>query len=138
MSTFDIKARVVPWHQFVYSLVMPCGRLLFNQHPSGLHHLRSVYQYDAPSFLETGKNRRCTFLRLLFHIVAFNIKARVVPWHQFVYTLFIPCGRLVIQPASFSLHHLRSVYQYDAPSFLEIGKNPTVHIPSSTFPHSRL
>ena len=25
----------------------------------------------------------------------------VVPWHQFVYTLFIPCGRVVIKPASF-------------------------------------
>ena len=32
---------------------------LFNQHPSGLHHLRSVYQQGAPSFLETGKVRRC-------------------------------------------------------------------------------
>ena len=29
------------------------------------------------------------------------IKALVVPWHQFVYTLFIQCGRLVIRPASF-------------------------------------
>ena len=29
---------------------------LFNQHPSGLHHLRSVYQQVAPSFLETGKS----------------------------------------------------------------------------------
>ena len=27
---------------------------LFNQHPSGLHRLRSVYQQSAPSFLETG------------------------------------------------------------------------------------
>ena len=26
-----------------------------------------------------------------------RVKALVVPWHQFVYTLFIPCGRLVIQ-----------------------------------------
>ena len=28
---------------------------LFNQHPSGLHHLRSVYQQGAPSFLVTEK-----------------------------------------------------------------------------------
>ena len=41
-----------------------------------------------------------TYLCLLF-IVAFDIKALGVPWHQFVYTLFIPRDRLVIQPASF-------------------------------------
>ena len=41
------------------------------------------------------------YLCPLFHIVVFDIKALIVPWHQFVYTLFIPCGRLVIQPASF-------------------------------------
>ena len=41
-----------------------------------------------------------TYPCLLFHIIAFDIEA-LVPWHQFVYTLFIPCGRLVIQPASF-------------------------------------
>ena len=41
-----------------------------------------------------------TYLCLLFHIVVFDIKT-LVPWHQFVYSLFIPCGRLVIQPASF-------------------------------------
>ena len=35
---------------------------------------------------------------LLFHIVSFDIKALVVPWHQFVYTLVIPCGCLAIQP----------------------------------------
>ena len=28
----------------------------FNQRSSGLHHLRSVYQQGAPSFLETGKS----------------------------------------------------------------------------------
>ena len=42
-----------------------------------------------------------TYCCLFFHIVSFDIKALVVPWHQFVYTLFIPCGCLVIQPASF-------------------------------------
>ena len=29
---------------------------LFSQHPSGLHHFRSVYQQGAPSFLETGNS----------------------------------------------------------------------------------
>ena len=38
---------------------------LFNQHPSGHHDLRSVYQQGAPSVLETGKSptvpgRNCT------------------------------------------------------------------------------
>ena len=41
-----------------------------------------------------------TYLCVLFHTVACDIKA-LVPWHQFVYTLFIPCDRLVIQAASF-------------------------------------
>ena len=41
-----------------------------------------------------------TYLCLLFHIVAFDFKA-FVPWHQFMYTLFVPCGHLVIEPASF-------------------------------------
>ena len=42
-----------------------------------------------------------TYLSLLFLIVTFDVKALVVPWNQFVYILFITCGRLVIQPASF-------------------------------------
>ena len=42
-----------------------------------------------------------TYLCLLFHIVAFDIKALVISWHQLVYILVIPCGRLVIQSASF-------------------------------------
>ena len=53
---FDIKALVVPWrHQFVYTLLISCGR---RQHSSGLHHLRIIYQQDAPSFLETGKSSK--------------------------------------------------------------------------------
>ena len=40
---------------------------------------------------------------LPFHIVTFDIKAVVVSWHQFVYSLFIPCGRLVIQPGHNSI-----------------------------------
>ena len=49
-----------------------------------------------------------TYLCLLFHIVAFDIKALFVPWHQFVYTLFISCGR---RQHSSGLHNFRSVYQ---------------------------
>ena len=52
---FDIKTLVEPWYQFVYTLFIPYSRLLFNQHLSGLHHFRSVYQQGAPSFLGTGK-----------------------------------------------------------------------------------
>ena len=64
-----------------------------------------------------------TYICLLFHINnAFDIKALVLPWHQFVYTLFIPCGH---QQHSSGLHHLRSVYQQGAPSFLKTGKSPT-------------
>ena len=58
----------------------------------------------------------------LFHIVAFDIKA-LIPWHQFVYTLVIPCGR---RQHSSDLYHLRSVYQQGVPSFLETGKSYTV------------
>ena len=50
---------------------------------------------------ETEYTRSGTYLCLLFHIVAFDIKTLVIPWHQFVNSLFIPCGRLVIQTASF-------------------------------------
>ena len=42
------------------SLCVPSSYLvaawLFNQHPSGHQHLRSVYQKGAPSFLETEKS----------------------------------------------------------------------------------
>ena len=50
---------------------------------------------------ETEYTRFYTYFCVLFHIAAFHIKALVVPWNQFVYTLFMPCSRLVIQPASF-------------------------------------
>ena len=66
-----------------------------------------------------------TYLCLLFHIVAFDIKALVVTWHQFVYTLFTPCGHLVIQPASFR----SSSFAKHLParcSILETGKSQTV------------
>ena len=70
-----------------------------------------------------------TYLGLLFHIIAFDIKALVVPWHQFLYTLVITSGR---RQQSADLHHLRSFYQQGAPSFLEKGKSPTVPGPDST------
>ena len=62
----------------------------------------------------------------------FNIKTLVVPWHL-VHTLLIPYGCLVIQPGHDSiLHHLRTVYQQCAPSFLETGKSPTMLGPDCT------
>ena len=44
-----------------------------------------------------------TYLYPLFHIVVFDVQALAIPWHQFVYTLFIPCGHLVIQPGHDSI-----------------------------------
>ena len=38
---------------------------LFNQHPSGLHHLRSVYLQGVPSFLETGKKVPLCHVRIV-------------------------------------------------------------------------
>ena len=39
-----------------------------------------------------------THLHLLLHIVTLNTEALVVPWHQFIYSLLVPDGRLAIQP----------------------------------------
>ena len=39
-----------------------------------------------------------TNLHLLLHIVTLDIEALVVPWHQFIYSLLLPDGRLAIQP----------------------------------------
>ena len=39
-----------------------------------------------------------THLHLLLHIVTLDIEALVVPWHQFIYCLLVPDGRLAIQP----------------------------------------
>ena len=39
--------------QFMYTRLTSCG---CRQHSSGLHHLRSVYQQSASSFLETAKS----------------------------------------------------------------------------------
>ena len=51
-----------------------------------------------------------TYLCLLFHVIAINIKALVIPWYQFVYTLVTPCGR---RQHSTGHNHLRRVYQFD-------------------------
>ena len=77
---FDIKALVIPSHQFVYTPIIPCGRL--------------AIQPGHDSILQ------------VFIIVALDIKSLVVPWHQFVYTLVIPCGRLAIQPGHDSNLHI--------------------------------
>ena len=63
-----------------------------------------------------------TYICLLFHIVAFAINA-LVPWHQFVYTLFTPCS---LRQHYSGLHYLRNVYQQGVPSSLETGKSLTV------------
>ena len=68
------------------------------------------------------------YLSLLIDLVAFDIKALVVPWHQFVYTLFIPSGR---RQHFLGLHHLRSVQKRDDP-FPKTGKSPTVPGPDCT------
>ena len=60
-------------------------------------HIKTFFNNNT----ETEYTSFDTYLSLLFYIVVFDIKALVIPWHQFVYTLFIPCGRLVIQPAYF-------------------------------------
>ena len=39
-----------------------------------------------------------THLHLLLDIVTLDIEALVVPWHQFIYSLLVPDGRLAIQP----------------------------------------
>ena len=57
----------------------------------------------------------------IVHTIAFNIKALVVPWYQFVYTLFIPCGR----QHSSGLHHWRSIYQQ--------GKGRSLTVPDPDF-----
>ena len=44
-----------------------------------------------------------THLHLLLHIVTLDIEALVVPWHQFIYSLLVPDGRLAIQPVQDSV-----------------------------------
>ena len=39
-----------------------------------------------------------THLHLLLHIVTLDTEALVVPWHQFIYSLLVPDGRLAIEP----------------------------------------
>ena len=39
-----------------------------------------------------------THLHLLLHIVTLDTEALFLPWHQFIYSLLVPDGRLAIQP----------------------------------------
>ena len=39
-----------------------------------------------------------THRHLLLHIVTLDTEALVLPWHQFIYSLLVPDGRLAIQP----------------------------------------
>ena len=64
---------------------------------------------------ETECTRFGTYLGLLFNIVAFDIKALVVSWHQYwcIPSLYHVAVWLFNQNLS-GLHHLRSVYQQSA------------------------
>ena len=63
-----------------------------------------------------------TYLCLHFHLVAFDIKALVVPWHQFVYTLSISCGRLVIQPDHDSIFQVFMICEAFTSKILHVRK----------------
>ena len=68
---------------------------------------------------------------VLFHIVVFGITA-LVPWHQFVYTIFMPCGRLLfnqVMTAFFRSSSIAKRLPATCPVILEIGKSPTVPDP---------
>ena len=112
-------------------------------------HPESKERFDTPRYFfnsntETQYTNFGTYLCLLLLIVAVDIKTLVVHWHQFVFTLVIPCGR---RQNSSALHRLWSVYQQGPPSFLETGKSPTVSGPgckedaricSNVIPHAFL
>ena len=83
------------------------------------HHTKIFFNNNT----ETEYTSFGTYLSLHFHIAALDIKTLVVTWQQFVYTLFIPCGCLVIQLASFWSSPFA---KQGAPSFLETGKRPTL------------
>ena len=82
--------------------------------------------------METDYTNFGTYLCLLFHIVVFDIKALVVPWHQFVYSLFIPCGHLVIQPASFRSSSFVKFLPASCSFIFGNRKSPTVPGPDCT------
>ena len=69
-----------------------------------------------------------TYLCVLFHIVAFDIKAFVVPGHQFVYTLAVPCGRLAIQPGHDSILQVFFIDAFGIKAFV-------VQLLEATFQH---
>ena len=61
-------------------------------------------------------------------MVAFYVKALVVPWHQFVYTLVIPRGRLAIQPGQDSILQVFIILAFDI-------KARVVQLHEATFQH---
>ena len=70
-----------------------------------------------------------THLHLLLHIVTLDIQALVVPWHQFIYSLLVPDGRLAIQPVHDSVLQvliMHVVYQQGASSSSRKGESPMV------------
>ena len=63
--------------------------------------LLPIFKIFFNNNMETEYTSIGTNLCLPFHIDAFDIKTLVETWYHFVYTVIIPCGRLVIQSASF-------------------------------------
>ena len=66
-------------------------------------HLESKERFAIQRYLLIiGKKKEyagfMTHLHLLLHTVTLDIEALVVPWHQFIYSLLVPNGRLAIQP----------------------------------------
>ena len=59
-------------------------------------------QMVMPCFKSEGCHSFCSWFSFVsIPYLAFDIKALVISLHQFVYTDYIPCGNLVVQPASF-------------------------------------
>ena len=51
--------------------------------------------------LKCPELHKSAFAHSRFYSAAATCKFWHIPWHQFVFTLFISCGHLFIQPASF-------------------------------------
>ena len=81
-----------------------------------------------------------THLHLLLHIVIVDIESLVIPWHQFIYSLLVPDGRLAIQPvrdwyckcsADNFVHnctrHFRTLFVYFANCEMSILSNYAIH-----------
>ena len=102
--------------------------------PSGINRFSRSWLFGAVApriFLFFNNNKETeytsfgTYLCLFFHIAGFDVKALVVPWHQFVYTLFIPCSCLVIQSVSFMSSSFACL-PARCLSFLETGRSLTM------------